>query len=42
MFRRLLKEAVAAVQKGDDPMGIVRDPENGTVTVSAGNTLIAR
>ncbi len=41
MFRRLLKEAIEAVRRGEDPRGIVRDPRDGIVEVSAGNTLIA-
>ena len=42
MFRRLLKRALVAMEKGEDPMGIVRDPADHTVSVSAGNTLVAQ
>ena len=42
MFRRLLREAIVTMQKGEDPMGIVRDSGNGMVAVSAGNTLIGQ
>jgi 5,5'-dehydrodivanillate O-demethylase oxygenase subunit len=27
MYRRLLKEQIAAVQKGGEPLGVVRDPK---------------
>lgn len=40
MFRRRLKEALETIQKGEDPMGISRDPANRTVKVTAGNTMV--
>ena len=39
-FRRLLKTAIKAVKNGEDPMGIIRDPDKRVVTVLAGNTLV--
>ena len=41
LFRRQLKRALDAVEEGRDPMGILRDPANRTVTVTASNALAA-
>ena len=41
LFRRQLKRALDAMQEGRDPMGILRDPTNRTVTVTASNALVA-
>jgi phenylpropionate dioxygenase-like ring-hydroxylating dioxygenase large terminal subunit len=41
LYRRLLRNALKAVKKGEDPAGIIRDPNNRTVKVSAENTLSA-
>ena len=42
MFRRRLKEALEAIERGEDPMGISRDPANCTIPVTAGNELVAK
>ena len=41
MFRRLLNEALGAIRNGDDPPGIIRDPQNRIVEVGARNEVIA-
>jgi 5,5'-dehydrodivanillate O-demethylase len=33
MFRKLIEDQIAKVQRGEDPMGVVRDPAAGTLTV---------
>ena len=40
MFRRRLKEGLESLQKGEDPMGIGRDPSNRTIHVAAGNSMV--
>jgi 5,5'-dehydrodivanillate O-demethylase len=35
MFRRMLTEAIAAVERGDDPPGVVRQPSNGLIAFDA-------
>ena len=40
MFRRLLREAVAAVERGDDPPGVVRDPARRMVRNRARNAVL--
>lgn len=39
MFRRLLKEAVEAVARGDDPPGIIRDPARRVIAVASRNVI---
>ncbi len=39
MFRRRLKEGLESLRKGEDPMGISRDPSDRTVHVTASNSM---
>ena len=41
MFRRLLSEAIDAVERGEDPPGVIRDPADRIVAVPSGNEVIA-
>ena len=41
MFRRLLSEAIDAMERGEDPPGVVRDPADRIVVVPSGNEVIA-
>ena len=41
LFRRQLKRALDAMQEGRDPMGIIRNPADRTVAVTASNALVA-
>ena len=41
MFRRLLSEAIDAVERGQDPPGTIRDPADRIVVVPSGNEVIA-
>jgi nitrite reductase/ring-hydroxylating ferredoxin subunit len=41
MTRKMLKAAIDAVARGDDPPGIVRDPQRDVVTTIAGNAVVA-
>ena len=40
MFRRLLSQAIAAVEKGKDPPGIARDPANRVVSPASRNQVL--
>ena len=40
MFRRRLKEGLESLQRGEDPMGISRDPSNRTIHVAASNSMV--
>jgi hypothetical protein len=45
MFRNLLKQQIEAVQKGDEPVGIIRDPtlnEIITFALSQGQARMVR
>lgn len=35
MFRKMLSEAIASVERGDDPAGVVRDPAGDIITFDA-------
>jgi phenylpropionate dioxygenase-like ring-hydroxylating dioxygenase large terminal subunit len=41
MVRRMLHEALAAIDRGEDPPGIIRNPDNRTVPVGARNEVVA-
>ena len=41
MFRRLLNEAIDAIERGEDPPGTIRDPADQIVLVPSGNEVIA-
>ncbi|MEM9682971.1 MAG: Rieske 2Fe-2S domain-containing protein [Pseudomonadota bacterium] len=41
VFRQRLTEALKSMEKGKDPMGILRDPDNRVVTVLASNRIAA-
>ena len=40
MFRRLLREAAKAIEKGEDPPGTYRDPSNRIVKNQARNAVL--
>ena len=40
MFRRLLNEAISAVERGEDPPGTIRDPDKQIIVVPSGNEVI--
>jgi len=40
MVRRMLHEALAAIERGEDPPGIIRDKKNTTVPVGARNEVV--
>ena len=40
LFRRRLKEALEAIERGEDPVGISRDPANRTIEVCASNSMV--
>jgi hypothetical protein len=40
MTREMLRAAVEAVARGEDPAGIVRDPERDLVQTRAGNLIV--
>ena len=41
MTRRMLKTALEAVARGEDPAGIVRDPARDVIATIAGNAIVA-
>jgi len=41
MFRRLLNEAIDAIERGEDPPGTIRDPAKQVIVVPSGNEVIA-
>ena len=41
MFRRLLSEAIDAMERGEDPPGVIRDPADQVVVVPSGNEVIS-
>ena len=41
MFRRLLNEAIDAIERGEDPPGTIRDPAKQVIIVPSGNEVIA-
>ena len=41
MFRRRLKHALEIIERGENPMGLSRDPANRTIKVTAGNAMRA-
>jgi nitrite reductase/ring-hydroxylating ferredoxin subunit len=41
MLRRMLRRAIDAVRRGEDPAGILRDPTRDLVTTKAGNAVVA-
>ena len=41
MTRKMLKTAIDAVSRGDDPAGILRDPARDVVITIAGNAVDA-
>jgi len=41
MFRRLLSEAIDAMERGEDPPGTIRDAADQVVVVPSGNEVIA-
>ena len=41
MFRRLLNEAIDAIERGEDPPGTIRDPLKQVIVVPSGNEVIA-
>ena len=40
MFRNLLRRSLKAIAAGQDPLGIIRDPNNRVIPVVAGNTVL--
>jgi phenylpropionate dioxygenase-like ring-hydroxylating dioxygenase large terminal subunit len=40
MFRNLLRRSLKAIAAGQDPQGIIRDPNNRVIPVVAGNTVL--
>lgn len=40
MLRRLLRRQIEAVRRGEDPLGVIRDPARDLVTTTAGNWLV--
>lgn len=40
LFRRRLKEALEAIERGEDPVGVFRSPSDRTVEVAAGNEML--
>ena len=40
LFRRRLREAIKAMERGEDPPGIARDPEEQTIVIPSGNAVI--
>ncbi len=40
-FRRKLREAIAAVERGEDPPGIIRDPAERVVAVASRNDVVS-
>ncbi|MGB0577219.1 MAG: hypothetical protein ACPGPC_13875 [Alphaproteobacteria bacterium] len=40
MFRRLLNEAIAAIERGENPPGTIRDPADKVIVVPLGNEVI--
>ncbi len=41
MFRNLLRRSLKAIEAGQDPLGVIRDPRRRVVPVVSGNTVIA-
>lgn len=41
MVRKMLKREIDAVDRGEDPTGIIRDPSTDVVATRAGNYVIA-
>jgi 5,5'-dehydrodivanillate O-demethylase len=39
-LRRMLRRAIDAVRRGEDPAGILRDPTRDLVTTTAGNAVV--
>lgn len=40
LFRRHLREAIATMERGEDPPGIARDPADETIIIPSGNEVI--
>lgn len=40
MLRKLLKQQIDAVRRGEDPIGIIRDPDHDLIVTTAGNAVI--
>jgi len=40
MFRNLLRRSLKAIAAGQDPLGVIRDPNNRLIPVVAGNTVL--
>ena len=41
MTRKMVKKAIDAVTRGDDPAGVIRDPKLDVVRTTAGDAVVA-